>query len=277
MRNNSPGKNTGMGCHFLLQEVFPTQGSTWSLLHWQVDSLPLRHLGSPICEERFANLKTLVQGARGWWKSFPTSNGRGTDRHHCCTPHLTLQRQWVSLDLGWVVAILLHCIAEAREQQKLQYAPAAQLAGSGGGREWIAMSFSCSLAKVCVGLAVTLLWTPVGADEWELSQYVLSFSQPEVNWYSLASWLELVSVSCGEVLQPRSRHTWAPLQKPMGTGNSHVPNAFLKPETSSSLLLSRYPAKASEYTWSPQVCTLLDHLTLVHNRFWVQKRSSWHR
>ena len=43
---NSPGKNTGMGCHFLLQRIFPTQGSNLRLLHvlhWQADSLPLGH------------------------------------------------------------------------------------------------------------------------------------------------------------------------------------------------------------------------------------------
>ena len=37
-------------CHFLLQEIFPTQGlnsSLQCLLHWQQDSLPLSHLGSP--------------------------------------------------------------------------------------------------------------------------------------------------------------------------------------------------------------------------------------
>ena len=34
-------KNTGVGCHFLLQGIFPTPGSNLSLLHWQVDSLPL--------------------------------------------------------------------------------------------------------------------------------------------------------------------------------------------------------------------------------------------
>ena len=36
-----PGKNTGVGCHFLLQEIFPTQGSNphlLCLLHWQADS-----------------------------------------------------------------------------------------------------------------------------------------------------------------------------------------------------------------------------------------------
>ena len=44
---NSPGKNTGVGCPFQLQEIFPTQGSNLCLLHWQMDSLPLCHLGSP--------------------------------------------------------------------------------------------------------------------------------------------------------------------------------------------------------------------------------------
>ena len=29
---NFPGKNIGMGCHFLLQEIFPTQGSNLRLL-----------------------------------------------------------------------------------------------------------------------------------------------------------------------------------------------------------------------------------------------------
>ena len=38
-----------MGCHFL-QGIFPSQGSSphlFYLLHWQSDSLPLHHLGSP--------------------------------------------------------------------------------------------------------------------------------------------------------------------------------------------------------------------------------------
>ena len=46
-----PGKNAGMGCHFLLQWVFLTQGSNscvLCLVHWQADSLPLSHLGSRI-------------------------------------------------------------------------------------------------------------------------------------------------------------------------------------------------------------------------------------
>ena len=41
------GKNTTVCCYFLLQGIFLTQGSNLHLLHWQVDSLPLHHLGSP--------------------------------------------------------------------------------------------------------------------------------------------------------------------------------------------------------------------------------------
>ena len=45
-----PSKNTEIGCHLLLQGIFPTQGLNpclLCLLHWQVDSLPLIHLGIP--------------------------------------------------------------------------------------------------------------------------------------------------------------------------------------------------------------------------------------
>ena len=35
-----------MGCHFLLQGIFPTQELNSYLLHWKADSLPLSHLES---------------------------------------------------------------------------------------------------------------------------------------------------------------------------------------------------------------------------------------
>ena len=46
----SPGKNTGVGCHTLLQGIFQTQGLNLRflcLLHWQAGSLPLVPPGSP--------------------------------------------------------------------------------------------------------------------------------------------------------------------------------------------------------------------------------------
>ena len=47
---DSPGRNTGVGCHFLLQGFFPTQ--RWNpcvlcILHWQASSLPLAPPGKP--------------------------------------------------------------------------------------------------------------------------------------------------------------------------------------------------------------------------------------
>ena len=59
-----PGKNTEVDCHFLLQGIFPTQGSNPHLLHWQTDSLPLGHLGSPshcphLCTWSFFKLSSV--------------------------------------------------------------------------------------------------------------------------------------------------------------------------------------------------------------------------
>ena len=40
-----PSKNTGVGCHFLLQEIFLTQGSNLGLLHcWQSPALQVDSL-----------------------------------------------------------------------------------------------------------------------------------------------------------------------------------------------------------------------------------------
>ena len=47
----SPGKNTVVGCHFLLQGIFLTQGSNPRFLHllrWQVDSLLVVLVGSSL-------------------------------------------------------------------------------------------------------------------------------------------------------------------------------------------------------------------------------------
>ena len=42
---NFPDENTGVGCHFLLQGIFQTQGSYLSFLHWQLGSLRLAPMG----------------------------------------------------------------------------------------------------------------------------------------------------------------------------------------------------------------------------------------
>ena len=44
---NSPGKNTGVGSHSLLQGIFLTQGSNLGLLHYRQILYHLSHQGSP--------------------------------------------------------------------------------------------------------------------------------------------------------------------------------------------------------------------------------------
>ena len=63
---DSPGKKTRVGCHALLQGIFPTQGSNPGLLHCRQILYGLSHLGSPfwkIC--RFTDGHEVV---------FPTIN-----------------------------------------------------------------------------------------------------------------------------------------------------------------------------------------------------------
>ena len=47
VHGDSPGKNTGMGCHALLQEIFPTQESNPGLQHCRRIRYHLSHQRSP--------------------------------------------------------------------------------------------------------------------------------------------------------------------------------------------------------------------------------------
>ena len=61
VHGDSRGKNTGVDCHALLQEIFPTQGSHSCLscfLHWQLDSLPLVLPGKPHIHRKALNSLT---------------------------------------------------------------------------------------------------------------------------------------------------------------------------------------------------------------------------
>ena len=59
----SPGKNTAVGYHFLLQGIFPTQGS---ILCWQVSSWPLAPSGKPKSKKE----KILTsESVKGWIRS----------------------------------------------------------------------------------------------------------------------------------------------------------------------------------------------------------------
>ena len=54
-----PGKDTGMGHHFLLQGIFPTQGSNVGLLHCRQILYQLSYKGSPA--NRISQSVQLVQ------------------------------------------------------------------------------------------------------------------------------------------------------------------------------------------------------------------------
>ena len=72
---NFSGKNTGMGCHFLLQGILPTQGSNMHLL--RADSLPVSYLGSPTACAPLQTLEVLRNGRELGLKNtqFPTARG----------------------------------------------------------------------------------------------------------------------------------------------------------------------------------------------------------
>ena len=48
VHGDSPGKNTGVGCHALLQGIFPTKGLMPGLLHLQAGSLPSESPRKPL-------------------------------------------------------------------------------------------------------------------------------------------------------------------------------------------------------------------------------------
>ena len=58
-----------MGYHFVLQGIFPDQGSNsclLHLLHWQVDSLPLSHQANPIFRLEDLNKPRIHPGSNRW-------------------------------------------------------------------------------------------------------------------------------------------------------------------------------------------------------------------
>ena len=63
VHGDSLGKNTGVGCHALLQGSFPIlrlNPHLLCILHWQADSLPLNHLGSPSHTQVPLNAKKML-------------------------------------------------------------------------------------------------------------------------------------------------------------------------------------------------------------------------
>ena len=80
---DSPGKNTGVGCHAPLQGLFPTQGSNPGLLHCRQILYQLSHQGKP--KNTGVGSLSLLQGI------FPTQE------LNPCLPHY----RWILYQLSY--------------------------------------------------------------------------------------------------------------------------------------------------------------------------------
>ena len=80
-----PRKNTGVGCHFLLQGIFPTQGWNLGLLHCRQILYQLSHQGSPITLVPGYHLLLVLDAG--------TFTGKRTSKNKCSTPELRVSRQ----------------------------------------------------------------------------------------------------------------------------------------------------------------------------------------
>ena len=78
---DSPGKNTGVGCHFLLQEIFPTQGSNPGLPHCGQTLYHLSHQGSSLMDSVNVN----------WMNGWVSKCSQG----FCCDPSSWVLQKWV--------------------------------------------------------------------------------------------------------------------------------------------------------------------------------------
>ena len=60
VQSDSPGKNTGKGCHALLQRIFPTEVLNEGLLHYKRILYHLSHQGSPLDTMYVLNFKIFM-------------------------------------------------------------------------------------------------------------------------------------------------------------------------------------------------------------------------
>ena len=86
-----PGKNAGVGCHFLLLRIFPAQGSNPRSMHWQEDSItetlrkttpPLEITATSLAVKKNENseFNSIIQrpSLKRPDREFRTRDGRGT-------------------------------------------------------------------------------------------------------------------------------------------------------------------------------------------------------
>ena len=105
-----------MDCHFLLREIFLTQGWNPRLMHWQADSLPLCHLGNI----QYLSCQTLPPNP--WVLIQTILAARGHQTHHSLITHIISAKAVNSLPPKVVGRVLLskHCeVSLPRASSKL--------------------------------------------------------------------------------------------------------------------------------------------------------------
>ena len=71
-----PGKGTGVGCHFLLQRIFPTQGSNPCLPHCKQDVFLSEPTGKSFhakmgsIKDRNGMDQTEAEDIKKWWQEY---------------------------------------------------------------------------------------------------------------------------------------------------------------------------------------------------------------
>ena len=92
VHGDSPGKNTGVGCHALLQGIFPTQGTNPGLSHCRWILYHLNHQGSP----------RILEWVSEWVSEVTQSCPTLCDPMDCSLPGLSLHGISQSRILEWV-------------------------------------------------------------------------------------------------------------------------------------------------------------------------------
>ena len=101
------GKCTGVGCCFLLQGIFPTQGSNPGLSHYRQMLYHLSHQGSKVTLAMSnsvwphglympgSSVQGILQARILEWVAMPSSRGSSQTRDRTCVLYVSCIGQWV--------------------------------------------------------------------------------------------------------------------------------------------------------------------------------------
>ena len=132
VHRDSPGKNTGVGCHALFQGIFPIQGSNTGLLHHRQILYWLSHRGSP--KETLPDEKEfLCQWA---WNLLYV--------------HIIRSKIWIVTNYLWLLTLTTPC-KELIHLKRPWCWERLKTRGEGSGRGWldsIADSMDMNLSKL---------------------------------------------------------------------------------------------------------------------------------